>query len=89
MEQVGGKRHVRHAGHGAGFAIVERFQFRQFVARAARIKSPMRQTNLPRSLGVMRRHGPESKARRAAATARLMVRSRRRQRWQSPNHRRD
>src|SRR5436190_16358569 len=32
----------------------------------------MRQASLPRSLGVTVRHGPDSNARRAAATARLM-----------------
>src|SRR5271170_1941911 len=32
----------------------------------------MRQSNLPRSLGVMRCHGPDSNARRAADTARLI-----------------
>src|ERR1051325_3698983 len=36
------------------------------------MRSPMRQMSLPRSLGVIRRHGPDSKARRAALTARLM-----------------
>src|SRR6267378_2965978 len=36
------------------------------------MRSPMRQTSLPRSLGVIVRHGPDSNARRAAATARLM-----------------
>src|ERR1035438_4495680 len=36
------------------------------------MRSPMRQTNRPRSLGVMRRQGPDSNARRAAVTARLI-----------------
>src|ERR1039457_4627798 len=36
------------------------------------MRSPMRQTSRPRSLGVMRRQGPESNARLAAVTARLM-----------------
>src|ERR1043166_4857201 len=36
------------------------------------MRSPMRQTSLPRSLGVMPRHAPDSNARRAAATARRM-----------------
>src|SRR5205814_2166107 len=34
--------------------------------------SPMRQMSLPRSLGVRQRQGPDSKARRAAVTARLI-----------------
>src|SRR6267378_3872572 len=34
--------------------------------------SPTRQRNLPRSEGVIRRQGPDSNARRAAATARLI-----------------
>src|SRR5438067_341327 len=38
----------------------------------SRIRSPIFQINLPRSLGVIRRHGPDSKARRAALTARFI-----------------
>src|SRR5436190_16754499 len=36
------------------------------------MRSPIRQTSLPRSLGVIEGHGPDSNASRAAATARLM-----------------
>src|SRR5450759_5859600 len=38
----------------------------------SRMRSPIFQISLPRSLGVRLRHGPDSNARRAAFTARLM-----------------
>ena len=54
MEQVRRERNVGHAGNGAGFAVVERLQFGEFIGifQEQIADAP---DGLPRSLGVMRR----------------------------------
>ena len=54
---------------------VQRLSSLAISSRCCWISSPRRHTMRPRSCGLIRGHGPSSKALRAAATARSMSRS--------------
>ena len=73
MEQIRRERNIRDARHDARLAVVvSDSKFGQFVGVLKNKIADAPDDFAARSLGVIFDHGPDSKARRAAATARLM-----------------
>jgi len=68
-EEVGGEGNICNAGDGDGLAVIKRFEFGELFG-VLLDELPSFQRSCPRLEGLMAGHGPESKARRAAWTAR-------------------